>query len=58
MLSEPVLVPRSLLRCPRRTDVCDQQLPPLVQLDTGQRGACFHPVPAGEWQRLRLGGAA
>ncbi len=57
MLSEPVSCPFAP-RCTRRTDVCDQQLPALEPLDTGQRGACFHPVPAGEWQRLRLGGAA
>ncbi len=57
MLSEPVSCPFAP-RCPQRTDVCDQQLPALEQLDTGQRAACFHPVPAGEWQRLRLGGAA
>jgi oligopeptide transport system ATP-binding protein len=57
MLSEPVSCPFSP-RCPRRTDVCDQHLPALEPLDTGQQAACFHPVPAGEWQRVRLGGVA
>jgi oligopeptide transport system ATP-binding protein len=57
MLSEPDSCPFSP-RCSRRKDICDEQLPPLEPVDTGQRGACFNPVPAGEWQRERIGGAA
>jgi hypothetical protein len=35
-----------------------QQVPPLEELDPGRRVRCFNPVPADEWQRQRLGGAA
>ena len=45
-------------RCRFRVDVCTQQLPLLEQRGGGQRAACFNPVPADEWQRTRLGGAA
>lgn len=31
-------------RCPRATDVCSQQVPP-VQSDGGDSFACFHPLP-------------
>ena len=31
---------------------------PLVELEQGQHVRCFNPVPADEWQRTRLGGAA
>jgi oligopeptide/dipeptide ABC transporter ATP-binding protein len=55
MLSEPTACPFSP-RCALQTDVCNAELPKLAPLDTGQRAACFHPVPAGEWQRLRLEG--
>lgn len=31
-------------RCPRATDICSQQVPP-VQTDGGDSFACFHPLP-------------
>ncbi|MCX5402012.1 dipeptide/oligopeptide/nickel ABC transporter permease/ATP-binding protein [Streptomyces sp. NBC_00102] len=33
-------------RCPRRRDRCAEQAPPLEDLGTGHRVACWHPVPA------------
>jgi hypothetical protein len=35
-----------------------QQVPPLDELAPGHHVRCFNPVPADEWQRERLGGAA
>jgi oligopeptide/dipeptide ABC transporter ATP-binding protein len=57
MLSAPESCPFAP-RCRFRIEVCDQQLPLLEALETGQRAACFNPVPPGEWQRSRLGGEA
>jgi oligopeptide transport system ATP-binding protein len=44
-------------RCPNRIEVCVQELPLLEPLDTGQKAACFNPMPAEAWQ-ARLEGAA
>jgi oligopeptide transport system ATP-binding protein len=44
-------------RCPNRLAVCVEQLPELEPLDTGQRAACFNPMPAEAWQ-ARLEGVA
>ncbi|MEU1437072.1 dipeptide/oligopeptide/nickel ABC transporter permease/ATP-binding protein [Streptomyces sp. NPDC005786] len=33
-------------RCPRRQDRCAEQAPPLADLDTDHRIACWHPEPA------------
>jgi oligopeptide/dipeptide ABC transporter ATP-binding protein len=57
MLSAPSSCPFAP-RCRYQLDVCTEQLPPLEERGGGQRAACFNPVPADEWQRTRLGGAA
>ena len=33
-------------RCPRATDICRREVPPLEALAPGHRVACFHPEPA------------
>jgi peptide/nickel transport system ATP-binding protein len=33
-------------RCPRATDICRREAPPLEPLAPGHRVACFHPEPA------------
>ena len=33
-------------RCPRATDICRRDVPPLEPLAPGHRVACFHPEPA------------
>ena len=57
MLSAPASCPFAP-RCRFRAEDCDEALPVLEQVGTGQRTACFHPVDPDEWQRTRLGGAA
>ena len=57
MLSAPASCPFAP-RCRYRTDVCDERLPLLERLDTGQRAACFNPVAPDEWRRSRFGGRA
>jgi oligopeptide/dipeptide ABC transporter ATP-binding protein len=57
MLSAPASCPFAP-RCRYRTEVCDERLPLLERLDTGQRAACFNPVAPDEWRRSRLGGEA
>jgi oligopeptide/dipeptide ABC transporter ATP-binding protein len=57
MLSPPASCPFAP-RCPRRIEVCTQELPRLEELEPGQRAACFNPAPADAWQQIRLGGAA
>jgi ABC-type dipeptide/oligopeptide/nickel transport system ATPase component len=57
MLSAPASCPFAP-RCRYRTDICDERLPELELMDTGQRAACFNPVAEDEWRRSRLGGAA
>jgi peptide/nickel transport system ATP-binding protein len=57
MLSPPGSCPFAA-RCPNRIGVCDEELPRLVRLDTGQQAACFNPAKPDEWQRFKLEGAA
>ena len=57
MLSEPASCPFAP-RCRNRIDQCNDELPLLERLDTGQRAACFNPAGADEWRRSRLGGEA
>jgi oligopeptide/dipeptide ABC transporter ATP-binding protein len=57
MLSAPASCPFAP-RCRFRVGVCDERLPALERLETGQRAACFNPAPADEWRRTRLGGEA
>jgi peptide/nickel transport system ATP-binding protein len=57
MLRQPTSCPFAP-RCRYRLNVCTEQLPLLEERGGGQRAACFNPVPADEWQRTKLGGAA
>jgi oligopeptide/dipeptide ABC transporter ATP-binding protein len=57
MLSAPTECPFAP-RCRYEVELSRQQLPPLEQLEAGHHVRCFNPVPADEWQRTRLGGAA
>jgi oligopeptide/dipeptide ABC transporter ATP-binding protein len=57
MLSPPSACPFAP-RCRYEVEESRQQVPPLVELEPGHHVACFNPVPADEWQRERLGGAA
>ncbi len=57
MLSAPSSCPFAP-RCRFRGEGCDERLPALEPLATGQRAACFYPVATDEWQRTRLGGEA
>ncbi len=57
MLSAPSSCPFAP-RCRFRREGCDERLPVLESLSTGQRAACFYPVAPDEWQRTRLGGDA
>ena len=57
MLSPPASCPFAP-RCRYRIERCTAELPLLEELEEGHRAACFNTVPADEWQRTRLGGAA
>ena len=57
MLSAPSECPFAP-RCRYEVELSRQQVPPLDQLESGHHVRCFNPVPADEWQRTRLGGAA
>ena len=45
-LADPPAGCRFHPRCPRATDLCRQEVPPLEPLATGHRVACFYPEPA------------
>src|SRR5688500_3472635 len=57
MLSAPSECPFAP-RCRFEVELSRQQVPPLEELEPGHHVACFNPVPADEWERTRLGGAA
>jgi oligopeptide/dipeptide ABC transporter ATP-binding protein len=57
MLSAPTECPFAP-RCRYEVELSRQQVPPLEQIEPGHQVRCFNPVPADEWQRTRLGGAA
>jgi peptide/nickel transport system ATP-binding protein len=57
MLSPPSECPFAP-RCRYEVEQSRQQVPPLEEIEPGRHVACFNPVPADEWQRQRLGGAA
>jgi oligopeptide/dipeptide ABC transporter ATP-binding protein len=57
MLSAPTECPFAP-RCRYEVELSRQQVPPLEQIEPGHHVRCFNPVPADEWQRTRLGGAA
>jgi oligopeptide/dipeptide ABC transporter ATP-binding protein len=45
-------------RCRYEVEQSRQEVPQLVEIEPDHHVACFNPVPADEWQRQRLGGAA
>jgi oligopeptide/dipeptide ABC transporter ATP-binding protein len=57
MLSAPTECPFAP-RCRYEVELSRQQVPPLEEIEPGHGVRCFNPVPADEWQRTRLGGAA
>ncbi|MGH3073057.1 MAG: ABC transporter ATP-binding protein [Gaiellaceae bacterium] len=57
MLSPPAECPFAP-RCRYEVEQSRLQVPPLEEIEPGHKIACFNPVPADEWQRQRLGGAA
>ena len=44
-LAEPPPGCRFHPRCPRATDLCRREVPPLAEASAGHRVACFHPEP-------------
>jgi peptide/nickel transport system ATP-binding protein len=44
-LAEPPAGCRFHPRCPRASDICRREAPPMAELAPGQRVACFHPEP-------------
>ena len=57
MLSEPAECPFAP-RCRYEVEQSREQVPPLEELEAEHHVRCFNPVPADEWERTRLGGAA
>ena len=57
MLAAPASCPFAP-RCRYAQEDCIAALPTLSGVGSEQRAACFHPVPADEWRRSRLPGAA
>jgi len=57
MLSAPAICPFAP-RCRYEVEKSREAVPPLDELEPGHHVRCFNPVPADEWQRTRLGGAA
>jgi oligopeptide/dipeptide ABC transporter ATP-binding protein len=57
MLSPPAECPFAP-RCRFEVEQSRLEVPRLVEVAPGQHVRCFNPVPADEWQRTRLGGAA
>jgi len=45
-LADPPTGCRFHPRCPRATDICRREVPPLEPLAPGHRVACFHPEPS------------
>ncbi len=57
MLSEPAACPFAP-RCRFEVEESRLEVPPLEEIGADHHVRCFNPVPADEWQRTRLGGAA
>jgi oligopeptide/dipeptide ABC transporter ATP-binding protein len=57
MLSPPDICPFAP-RCRYEVEQSREEVPPLEELEPGHHVRCFNPVPADEWERERLGGAA
>jgi oligopeptide/dipeptide ABC transporter ATP-binding protein len=52
MLSPPAACPFQP-RCRYEVDESSRSVPPLVQIEPGHHVACFNPVPADEWAKMR-----
>ncbi len=57
MLSPPSECPFAP-RCRYEVEQSRQEVPALQPVEQDHHVACFNPVPADEWERSRLGGAA
>ena len=57
MLSPPSECPFAP-RCRYEVEESRQEVPPLDELEPGHHVRCFNPVPADEWRRAGVGGAA
>jgi oligopeptide transport system ATP-binding protein len=57
MLSAPTACPFQP-RCRYEVELSGQEVPQLVEIDSGHKVACFNPVPADEWQRTRAAATA
>jgi oligopeptide/dipeptide ABC transporter ATP-binding protein len=57
MLSPPTACPFAP-RCRYRVDVCTEELPILRSHGHDHLAACFNPVEADEWRRMRAAGRA
>ncbi|HEU5491507.1 MAG TPA: ABC transporter ATP-binding protein [Gaiellaceae bacterium] len=57
MLNRPAACPFAP-RCRFRIEVCTQELPALTSHGHDHKAACFNPVAADEWKRVRAGGHA
>jgi ABC-type dipeptide/oligopeptide/nickel transport system ATPase component len=45
-------------RCRYEVDLSRMEVPPLVEIETGHKVACFNPVPVDEWDRARAAATA
>jgi oligopeptide transport system ATP-binding protein len=52
MLNAPTACPFQP-RCRYEVDLSRQEVPQLVEIESGHQVACFNPVPAEEWDRTR-----
>jgi oligopeptide transport system ATP-binding protein len=52
MLSPPQACPFQP-RCRYEIEISRQEVPPLLEIGPGHKVACFNPVPAEEWDRMR-----
>jgi oligopeptide/dipeptide ABC transporter ATP-binding protein len=57
MLQPPTACPFQP-RCRYEVDLSREQVPPLVEIESGHEVACFNPVPAEEWERTRAAATA
>jgi oligopeptide transport system ATP-binding protein len=40
-------------RCRYEVELSRKEVPPLVEIESGHKVACFNPVPVEEWERMR-----
>jgi oligopeptide/dipeptide ABC transporter ATP-binding protein len=45
-------------RCRYEVELSSQEVPPLVEIESGHQVACFNPVPVEEWERSRAAATA